>query len=91
MARVHLPEPLREAAGLPPVADLPGATVAEVLAAVRKRWPEVGERLLSAPDRLALGVTVFVGQVDVRRRGGLLAQLAPSEEIHVIVPLLVGR
>jgi hypothetical protein len=36
-------------------------------------------------------VTVFVGQVDVRRRGGLLAQLAPGEEIHVIVPLLVGR
>ena len=66
------------------------ATVGEILGAVRKQWPEVGEEILASPDRLVVGVSVFVGEADARRRGGLSAQVAPEDEVYVVVPLMVG-
>jgi hypothetical protein len=91
MPRVFLPEPLRAADGLAPVLDVPGATLGQVLAAVGEQWPEVGEKILLSPERLALGVVVYVGDVDARRRGGLSAHLSPVDEVYVVVPLFVGR
>ncbi len=91
MAHLFLPEPVRASAGIPPVLDVPGATVGEVLGAVAKQWPEVGEKILATPDRVALGVVVYLGEVDVRRRAGLSAQITSDDEVYVVVPLLVGR
>jgi molybdopterin converting factor small subunit len=91
LPRLFLPATVREPAGLPPAVDLPGATVGEVLAALRDRWPEVGERVLPSSVRLGLSVSVFLGQEDCRRHGGLAASVAPEDELFVVMPLLVGQ
>lgn len=90
MARLLLPAPLREATGIPAEVSLPGATVGEVLAEAGRRWPEVGEMIVASSGRLALGVSLFVGDDDVRRAGGLSEPVASEDKVHGVVPMLIG-
>ena len=61
MAEVHLPKTLLPLfAGLEPVVEAEGATVAEALAALDARWPGLMDRLCEPGPRLRRHIRVFV-------------------------------
>ncbi|MCX7598566.1 MAG: molybdopterin synthase sulfur carrier subunit [Armatimonadetes bacterium] len=90
MAIVHVPEPLRRAAGKPEALSIPGSTVREVLKNLAAQWPECSRALWADEERLAAGVAVFVGITPIRVLGGLNAAIEEGAEVFVLLPLLVG-
>ena len=61
MAEVHLPKTLLPLfAGLEPVVTTDGATVADALTALDRRWPGLLDRLCEPGPRLRRHIRVFV-------------------------------
>lgn len=90
MALVHVPEPLRRAAGKPEPLKIPGRTIREVLRNLAAEWPECGRAVWADKDRLAAGVAVFVGTTPLGALGGLDAAIEDEAELFLVLPLLVG-
>ncbi len=81
MARVVLPESLvRLFPGMPRLHEVPGATVAEALAEVDRRWPGVEPRLLDSRPDIRVHIAIFVNG----ERAGLHAAIGPSDEVYVL-------
>jgi molybdopterin synthase sulfur carrier subunit len=81
MAHVWIPPLLRDLTGGKETADVPGATVAEVIDALEQHFPGMRARL--CPDgSLRPGLTVSVdGEV---ARFGLRERVGPDCEVHFL-------
>jgi molybdopterin converting factor small subunit len=90
MAKVHLPEPLRALAGGEGALEAAGAAVGEVLKALGRSRPQVGEALWADARRLRAGVVVYLGRANVRALAGLETAVGDEAELYVVAPLLVG-
>lgn len=86
---VHLPQPLR------PLAkdrervrvDVDGETVGDLLVALREKHPDLAAALLDDQGALRRSVTLYVGDEDARRQGGLQAPL--GSDVTIVVPLVL--
>ena len=86
MARVWIPPLVRDLTGGRETADVPGATVGQVIEALEQQFPGVRGRL--CPNGvLRPGLAVIVdGQVG---RLGLLEAVGPDSEVHFL-PAIAG-
>jgi molybdopterin synthase sulfur carrier subunit len=91
MITVELPGALRPFARGSEVVTLDGrcATVGEALESLERHWPGVRDRVLDEQGGLRPHVAVFVGEENIRHRGGLDAPLAEGSTI-VILPAVSG-
>lgn len=64
--RVRIPTPLRSYTGGEKVVDADGATVAELLGDLDRRYPGLRFRVVDEQGRLRQHMNVFVGQERVR-------------------------
>jgi sulfur-carrier protein len=81
MPRVFIPAQLREATGGEAEMEVPGSTVREVIAALERRFPGIGDRLCASGE-LSPALQVSVDGVFSRR--GLYARLGPASEVHFL-------
>ena len=88
-ATVRLPGTLRDAVGGQTKVVASGATVGELIADIEKRHPGFAGRILDDAGALRSYVNVYVGEVDVRGKGGVAAPVADGDEIMVI-PAMAG-
>jgi sulfur-carrier protein len=65
------------------------ATVGEALEKLERQWPGVRDRVLDEQGALRPHVAVFVGEENIRHRGGLDAPLAEDSTI-VVLPAVSG-
>jgi molybdopterin converting factor small subunit len=86
MAHVILPRSLAAILpGLPRRAEIDGATVAEVVAALDASWPGVADRLLEPGPAIREHINVFVDG-----EPAVLATAVPSGAILHIIPAVAG-
>jgi molybdopterin converting factor small subunit len=85
MATVRLRAPLSELAGGRREHELPGATVAEVLAALERANPALSGWVLDERGRIRAHINVFVNG-DRREEG---SAVAPGDRVHVL-PAITG-
>lgn len=86
---VRIPAALRGYADGAHEIGLSPGTVAEVLAQLRARHPQLVQRLLTPDGDLRPFVNVFVGRANVRSLQGL-ATLVPVNEVVSILPAVAG-
>jgi molybdopterin converting factor small subunit len=91
MARVHVPSLVRDLTGGAEQVEVPlppgrGATVADLLRELERRFPGVSERLLQDGD-LMPGLAVFVDGVQGHMK--LAEHLDADSQVHFL-PALVG-
>jgi sulfur-carrier protein len=81
MAHVHLPRSLVALfPGTPRQVDVPGATVADVIAALDAQVPGMRNRLLDAGPSIRTHLNIFVAG----ERATLLTSVPPDAVMHVI-------
>lgn len=86
---VRIPAQLRSLTGGVGEVAVEGATVAEVLAALDKAHPGMGERLLDEDGNLRRFVNVFLADEDVRFLKGLDTPVSDGQTLSV-VPAVAG-
>ncbi len=89
MALVRVPTPLQRLVGNQRTVPADGATLADVIADLDRRYPGIQARLVDADGNLLSFVNVFVDNEDVRFLQGLRTPLRASSEIS-IVPAMAG-
>ena len=89
MARILIPTPLRQFAEKNDTVELPGATVAEVLAALTARFPELKKNLYSEEGKLRSFVNVYLNDEDIRYIGKESAAVQDGDTLS-IVPSIAG-
>lgn len=89
MPTVHVPRPLRAATDGAGRVEVEGDTVATALAALVAAHPALGDRLFDGDGDLRRFVNVFVGDEDIRLRGGLATPLR-ADDVLAIVPAVAG-
>lgn len=89
--RFHIPGPLRpHTSGRSPVElDVPGATIADALAALWQTHPGLRDRVLTEQGEVRQHVNIFVGEESIRYCGGLGAALPDDADI-TILPAVSG-
>ena len=86
---VRIPTPLRTATGGQSTAQVEGGSVGDVVAALDRAHPGIGERLLDEQGRIRRFVNLFVDDQDVRFSGGL-ATPVPDGATVSIIPAVAG-
>jgi len=86
---VRIPTPLRTATGGSATAVVEGGTVAEVVAALDRAHPGIGDRLLDEGGKLRRFLNVYVDDEDVRFAGGLDAPVPDGATVSII-PAVAG-
>lgn len=85
MIRVHLPRDLADELKAPTLALLePASDVASVIAGLEALYPGMRQRLTEADGRLRPHLTVYVGEEDARRNGGVAAAVPEGAEVWVL-------
>lgn len=86
---VRLPAVLRALAGGHPEASGEGRTVGEVLQALGREHPGLGERLVDGAGRPRRYLSLFLNDEDVRHLSGLDTPVRDGDELTV-VPAIAG-
>ena len=86
---VRLPGALRDAAGGETRLTASGETLRDVIADIDRRHPGFASRVLDEAGALRTYVNVYVGDEDVRDRGGIGAAVPDGSEVMVI-PAMAG-
>jgi molybdopterin synthase sulfur carrier subunit len=86
---VSIPTPLRPLTGNLDTVEVDGATVADLLAALDKKYPGIGERLLDAHGNVRRFVNIYVNGEDIRFLQDKETPVKPGEEVS-IVPAIAG-
>jgi molybdopterin synthase sulfur carrier subunit len=81
MATVYFQPQLRDLTGGESSADVPGATLRQIVVALDVLFPGMAERLV-AHEALAPGIAASIDGVVTAR--GLLAAVSPASEIHFL-------
>lgn len=85
--KVRFPTHLRAYAGKQSVVEVPGATLAEVMAELDNRFPGVRFRIIDEQDQIRDHIKLFVNQRQAYR---LDAPLQPGDEVRIIAALSGG-
>ncbi len=88
---VRLPGALRDATGGKTKLEASGRTLGDIIADVDRRHPGFRGRVLDEGGRLRSYVNVYVGDEDVRIRGGVEATVPDGAEVMVIPAMAGGR
>jgi molybdopterin converting factor small subunit len=89
MSTVQIPPVLRKHAGGARTVTAHGATLAEVLADMYSRYPDLRANLQGDDGSLSRFVNVYVDDQDVRLLGGLAATVKEDGEV-IILPAMAG-
>jgi molybdopterin converting factor small subunit len=90
--RVRIPAQIRRLYGTLANEVVPATealTVAQLVAALDRRYPGIGERLTEPDGHMRRWVNVYVDGQDVREVGGAAATLPPGAEV-IFVPSIAG-
>lgn len=88
---VYLPAPLRRFTDGQGRVHAAGDTVADVLADLERRFPELRERLLDEAGQIRQFIGVFVDGENARLAGGLERPLGADVEIAIVAATSGGR
>lgn len=91
MTRVKLPVALRRHAGGAAQLELPGATVAECLEELERRFPDLSQELRDETGRLLAEVNLYINGEDLRYRLSLDTPLQPGDELTILLPVAGGQ
>lgn len=86
---VRLPGSLRDLVGGETKVEARGATLAEVLGDIDRRYPGFLGRVLDERGELRQYVNVYIGEDEARAQGGLAASVPDGSEVMVI-PAMAG-
>ena len=86
---VQIPTALRPQVDNQTTITLAGATVGQVLGAIKSRYPDFGKRLYKSDDELNRFINVFVNDEDIRFLDNLNTPLKAGDEV-AIVPAIAG-
>ena len=86
---VSIPTPLRPLTDNLDTVEVEGATIAELLAALEKKYPGIGERLLDDKGNVRRFVNIYVNGEDIRFLQDKETPVKPGEEVS-IVPAIAG-
>jgi len=89
MAKVLIPTPLRQFAEKHDAVELTGATVAEVLAALTTKFPDLRKQLFNDEGKLRSFVNVYLNDEDIRYLKKDATTVAPGDTLS-IVPSIAG-
>src|SRR5438067_13806309 len=89
MAKVLIPTPLRQFTGKQDAVSAPGGTVAEVLAALTKEFPDLRKQIFNDEGKVRSFVNVYVNDEDIRY---LSKDATPTKDADTIslVPSIAG-
>ena len=86
--RVNIPAPLRSYTGLAPVIESEGATLAEVLSNIERRYPGFRFRIIDEQDGIREHITIFVNE---EMAPNLTVLVRSGDTIHIICALSGGK
>ena len=86
---VSIPTPLRPLTDNLDTVEVDGATIADLLAALDKKYPGIGERLLDAQGNVRRFVNIYVNGEDVRFLEEKATPVKDGDEVS-IVPAIAG-
>ncbi len=89
MAKVKIPQPLRNLTGGNNEVSLTGSKVGEVLSELEKEYPSIKERLRDDEGKLRRFINIFVNGDDIRHLEGEATPVSDSDEI-TILPAIAG-
>ncbi len=85
--KVLIPTPLRDYTAHAARVEASGASLADLLADLERRYPGIRFRMVNEQDRLRPHMRVFVNGVAVR---DLAARLGPDDEVAIVQALSGG-
>ena len=85
--KVVLPTPLAEYTAQRREVEAEGATLAELLADLDRRYPGIRFRVIDEQDAIRPHIKIFVNRVQA---GGIGRALAPADEVLVVAALSGG-
>jgi len=86
---ISIPTPLRPITGNLDTVEVDGADIAELIHALDKKYPGIGERLLDAQGNLRRFVNVYVNGEDIRFLQDKATAVKAGDEVS-IVPAIAG-
>lgn len=89
MPTIRIPRPLRAHTGDRPQVVVAGSDVRSALAELVRVHPDLEDRLLDADGELQRFLNVFVGDDDIRHRGGMDTEVADTDVV-TLVPAVAG-
>lgn len=89
--KVRIPAPLRSATQGASEVTLSAGTLAEMLAELESRYPEIRVRLRDQDGQLRRFVNLYVNGEDVRFLQGLETSLKAGDEVSIIPAVAGGR
>jgi molybdopterin synthase sulfur carrier subunit len=87
--KVLIPSALRPQTDNQATLELPGQSIAEVLAALTAKFPELGKRLFKTENELNRFINVYVNDEDIRFIDNLNTPVKAGDEVS-IVPAIAG-
>ena len=85
--KVSIPQPLRSYTDQRPEIEADGATVAELLGDLDRRFPGIRFRMIDEQDGIRPHIRIFVNRQQIRR---LDMPLRDSDEVHILQALSGG-
>ena len=89
MAKVLIPTPLRQFADKHDSVDLVGTTVAEVLASLTQKFPDLRKQLFNDEGKMRSFVNVYLNDEDIRYLDSLDTAVKDGDELSII-PAVAG-
>jgi len=86
MAKVLIPTPLRQFAEKNDSVQLDGATVAEVMAALTTKFPDLRKQLFNDEGKLRSFVNVYLNDEDIRYLQKDATAVAASDTLSIVKP-----
>ena len=90
MAKVLIPTPLRQFADKHDSVDLTGTTVAEVLASLTQKFPDLRKQLFNDEGKMRSFVNVYLNDDDIRYLDGKEATTVKDSDELTIIPSIAG-
>ncbi len=86
---VSIPTPLRPLTDNLDTVEVDGASITDLLSALEKKYPGIGERLLDAQGNVRRFVNIYVNGEDIRFLQDKATPVKPGDEVS-IVPAIAG-
>jgi molybdopterin synthase sulfur carrier subunit len=88
---VRIPTALRKLAAGQETLSLDGATVGEVIGALKVQYPALAEQLVDDKGQVRRFVNLFADDEDIRFLDDLDTQLRPGAELSIVPAIAGGR
>ncbi len=89
MAIVHIPTALRKYTQAQAQVEVEGGNVQDLLTALEKTYPGIGERILDASGDVRRFINIFVRDEDIRFLDALQTTVTATDEV-TIIPAIAG-